>query len=240
MFTTIRKVSVVGFVALAAISAFAISAFEPKASAQTAPGVCGEKEKEEIAKLLTNPVIQQDPGSEKALALEAQIYAKYSACAADGVDGATVPPAKSAEYCGRLRYLGYTNYEHMQCCGYDPQKKLFGCPVEVVNKVGFGPFGPAPKGSYEHVLTCVDYGFGAGFQPAALDRVHLSDAQPIGGSPPWEFAVIAAARGLLRELPLDGRVLPARSILSWGFTPNSCNYKPYWGDVIDYQIRLDP
>ncbi|HKO49369.1 MAG TPA: hypothetical protein VJV79_16670 [Polyangiaceae bacterium] len=227
MSTMIRKLSILGVGTLAVISAST-----PNAGAQEA--VCGDKAKEEIAKLLTNPTILKYPGSEKALAIEAQIYAKYSACAADAVDVAQLPPEKKAEYCGSLSYLGNTNYEKMRCCGYDPQKQLFACPIDVVNPVGFGA-APFP-GSFEHVLTCVD--LGGGLQPAALDRVHLANA--VSGSPTWEFAVIASARGRLQQLPLNGKTLRARSILSWGLTPSSCDYKPYWGDVIDYQIRLDP
>ena len=227
MSTMIRKLSVVGVGALAVISAST-----PNASAQQA--VCGDKIKEEIAKLLTNPVIEKSPGSEKALAIEAQIYAKYSACAADAVDPVKLPPEKAAEYCGKLSYLGNTGYEKMRCCGYDPQKQLFACPIDIVNPVGFGA--PPFPGSYEHVLTCVN--FGAGFQPAALDQVHLANA--VSGSPTWEFAVIASAKGMLQQIGLNGQTLQARSILSWGLTPTSCSYKPYWGDVIDYQIRLDP
>jgi len=226
----IRKVSVV----VAASALAAISAASSGASAQQP--ACDDKVKEEIAKLLTNPEILRAPGSEKALAIEAEIYAKYSACAANAVDPGKLPPEETAGYCGRLRYLGSTSYEKMRCCGYDPQKKLFACPIDIVNPVGFGT-APFP-GSFENVLTCVDYGFGAGFQPAALDRVHLANA--VSGGPTWEFAVIASAKGLLQQLPLNGQTLRARSILSWGFTPNSCSYKPYWGDMIDYQIRLDP
>jgi len=229
MLTMIRKLSVVGVGVLGLISAFAANA--------NAQSVCGDNEKEEIAKLLTNPIIVRNPGSQEALALEAQIYKKYSACAADAVDPGKLPPEQKAEFCGSLSYLGNTSYEKMRCCGYDPQKQLFACPVDILKPYGFGA--AHFPGSYEHVLTCVD--FGAGFQPAALDKVHLANAiAGVSGDPPWEFAVIASAKGLLQQLPLKGQMLKARSILSWGLTPTSCKYRPYWGDVIDYQIRLDP
>ena len=227
MFIMIRKVGFAGIRTLAVVSA---SAFD--ASAQQA--VCGDKIKEEVAKLLTDPVIQKYPGSQQALAIEAQIYAKYSVCAGNAVDVSTLLPEETAEYCGALSYLGNTSYEKMRCCGYDPQKQVFACPVDILSPVGFYS-APLP-GSYENVLTCVD--FGSGFEVAASDRVHLADA--VSGSPNWQFAVVASAKGKLKEHPLNGKTLKARSILSWGFTPTDCYYPPYWGNVIDYQIRLDP
>ena len=31
----------------------------------------------------------------------------------------------------------------------------------------------------------------------------------------------------------------ARSILSWAFTPTSCDFMPIWGNALNYKIRLD-
>jgi hypothetical protein len=196
--------------------------------------VCGEKVKAEVAKLLSTEEIQKDPTSKEAIAYEAKIYEQYSFCLKDAQNIKALPTAITNTYCGSLSYLGNTSYEKMRCCGYDPQKKVFGCPVEVLLPWGFGP-APFP-GSYENVLTCVD--FGAGFEPVASDRVHLANA--VSGKPIWNFAVMANAKGKLAEMPLKGQTYLARSILSWGFTPTSCKFSPYWGDVIDYQIRLDP
>jgi len=123
----------------------------------------------------------------------------------------------------------------MRCCGYEPKKQLFGCPIDIKKPTGFG--GAPFPGSYEHVLTCVD--FGAGFEPVAFDSVHLADSLS-PAPPPWQFAVIAQAKERLTALPLDGRTLPARSILSWEFVPPDCKYRPTWGNAVDYQIRLDP
>ena len=73
----------------------------------------------------------------------------------------------------------------------------------------------------------------------ALDRVHLTNAQ--SGKPDWHTSVVAKASDELRELPLDGQTLRARSILSWNLTPKGdCDFQPVWGNVIQYKIRLDP
>lgn len=196
--------------------------------------VCTEQTKAEVAKLLAVDALQKDPTSEAAQAYEAKVYEQYSFCLNDAQDIQALPPIVSKEYCGKLAYLGNTMYEKMRCCGYDPQKRQFGCPVEVLLPWGFGT--PPFPGSYENVLTCVD--FGGGFEPVARDRVHLANA--VSGSPVWNFAVIANAKGKLAEMPLKGQTFVARSILSWGFMPSSCRFRPYWGDIIDYQIRLDP
>lgn len=204
------------------------------ASAQDTNLVCGEEIKAEIAKALDTPIVQKDPTSKEAISYEAAVYAKYEFCLKDAQDIKSLPIVASSAYCGTLAYLGNTTFEKMRCCGYDPQKRLFGCPVEVLLPYGFG--GAPYPGSYENVLTCVD--FGAGYVPVARDRVHLANA--VTKAPVWNFAVIAKATGKLAEASLSGQTLWARSILSWGFTPSSCTFRPYWGNVLDYKIRLDP
>lgn len=207
--------------------------------AQATQPVCGDEVKYAIAKLLASDATQKDPASEEAIALQKKVYAQYSYCA-------TIPNVDiridKREFCSALSFVGNLGYERMPCCGYDPQKQLFGCPIRIERTYGFGaPF----VGSYEHVLTCVDFGWG--YVPVARDSVHLSDAVPVGGSPPWQFAVIAKAYENLSSLPLKGQVYRARSILSWAFTPTSCEPRTAisgnpvpWGNTLDYQIRLDP
>ncbi len=214
--------------------ATAMGLFTSSSAAQAVEPKCGASVKEEIAKKLDTPQIQKDPTSAEAMELQEKLYKEYSFCAADAPDIKAVPIALFSEYCGKLSYLGNTSYERMRCCGYDPQKKQFACPVEVKLPYGFGS-APFP-GSYENVLTCVD--LGNGFVPVARDTVHLANA--VSGSPNWYFAVIAKANERMASLPLNGKTYLARSILSWAFMPTSCSYRPYWGDVIDYQIRLDP
>jgi len=228
MLKTISKIGLVAAGALTLVSAFARNA--------NAQNVCDEKVKEEVAKLLADPLIVQAPGSKEALALEAKIAAKYSVCAADSVDVGKVPPEQAGKFCGKLSHLGNATYEQMRCCGYDPRKQMFACPVDILKPVGFGP--PPYPGSYENVLTCVE--FGGVYQPVAYDRVHLANNTSSSDIPVWEFAVLASAQGRLKALPLNGKTLQARSILSWGFTPKGCYDTPYWGNSIDYQIRLDP
>lgn len=197
----------------------------PAAAQKEAETRCPPELREELAELLAR---------NDDVSLRREIRDKYRYCAKEGAE---IPRSETAqyEYCGRLVYAGSLYYERLRCCGYEPQKRLFDCPVEIRQPVGFGAF-PVP-GSYEYVLSCVH--LDGAWQPAALDRVHLADAR--SGDPEWYTAVTAKAAGELAELPLNGRTLRARSILSWNLTPKSdCDYQPVWGNVIEYKIRLDP
>jgi hypothetical protein len=192
---------------------------------QTGETRCPPELREELAKLLA----ENDDVS-----LRREIQEKYRYCTKEGVE---IPRSEAArhEYCGRLVYAGSLYYERLRCCGYEPQKRLFNCPVEIRQPGGFGAY-PVP-GSYEYVLSCVH--LSGAWQPVALDRVHLANAQT--GDPDWYTAVTAKAGGALAEMDLKGQTLRARSILSWNLTPKGdCDYRPVWGNVIEYKIRLDP
>ena len=185
---------------------------------------CPPELREELARAL----------AEKDESVRREIQEKYRYCAKEGAE---IPGSESAryEYCGRLVYAGSLYYERLRCCGYEPQKKLFNCPVEIRQPGGFGAY-PVP-GSYEYVLSCVHVN--NAWQPVALDRVHLTNAQ--SGGPDWYTAVTAKAGGVLAEMKLEGQTFRARSILSWNLTPKSdCDFQPIWGNVIEYKIRLDP
>ena len=62
--------------------------------------------------------------------------------------------AAAARQCGaKVSYVGSLYYEEMPCCGYDPQRRAFACPVKIKQNFGFGA-SPLP-GSREYVLHCV-------------------------------------------------------------------------------------
>ena len=168
--------------------------------------------------------------------LEAELYSKYQFCINDGTLFANAI-ANAAKACGAaVSNLGSLYFEEMSCCGYDPQRRQFACPVKIKQNFGFG--GTPLPGSREHVLHCVADAAGV-LQPVGRDSVHLSNASP-GSVPTWQFAVIAAAnQNLYTVYPMNGQTRRARSILSWGFTPTNCNFVPIWGNALNYRIRLD-
>src|SRR5262245_40736473 len=170
--------------------------------------VCGPEVKTEIVQALANAK------PEEKQALENELYKKYQYCAQDA-EYSQVPQSffDAAGQCSaRVSILGSTFFEDMSCCGYDPQRGLFACPVRIKQRFGFGP-APFP-GSREHVLTCVQQP-GGGFVPVARDSVHLAD-EIWGRQPTWQFAVVAqATQNLQTVLPRNGQTRLARSILSW-------------------------
>jgi hypothetical protein len=50
---------------------------------------------------------------------------------------------------------------------------------------------------------------------------------------------VIANQNLQTIYPMNGATRQARSILSWGIVPNSCNFMPIWGNALNYRIRLN-
>ncbi len=199
--------------------------------------VCGPEVKEEVAKLVSAMAGMSPKRKEK---LESKLYEKYKYCAQDA--GLTSQQAAknlhaAARQCGaKVSHLGSVFYEEMSCCGYDPQRRQFACPVKIKQTFGFG--GAPLPGSREYVLHCVADASGT-LVPVGRDSVHLANELQ-GNNPSWQFSVIANANNHLGTVqPMSGETRRARSILSWGLEPTSCNYQPIWGNALNYRIRLD-
>lgn len=193
--------------------------------------ICGPEVKgalaKELAAIASLPSLAQ-------LEFQAGLYEKYAYCAEDGA-GLSEELERAASYCGaKVGYAGSLFYEDMSCCGYDPQRRSFTCPVRIKQSFGFGP-APNP-GSRIHVLNCVADRSGV-LQPVGHDSVHLADSRD---HPTWQFGVVAQANeNLALVQPMNGATRRARSIMSWGFVPTDCEYRPIWGNWLDYRIRLD-
>ena len=217
--------------ALLAIGTAVVLWMPSTATAQTS--YCGPEIKAEVAKSLAAAASYSD--AQKA-ALEAQLYEKYKYCALDNQFVANEFHIAARECSASVSNLGSLFYEEMSCCGYDPQRRQFACPVKVKQVGGFG--GAPLPGSREYVLHCVANASGV-LVPVGDDSVHLANALA-NQSPPWQFAVIAAATDNLHTVqPMNGQTRRARSILSWGLRPTNCNYTPIWGNALNYRIRLD-
>jgi hypothetical protein len=218
---------------LALGSAFALCS--PEAALAQTKTYCGPEVKEAVVNALAS--VENASDADK-LAVEAKLYETYKGCAQDGE---LIAPTSSffvaARQCGAaVSNLGSLFYEEMSCCGYDPQRRQFACPVKIKQPFGFG--GAPLPGSREHVLHCVANANGV-LVPVGHDSVHLANALA-GQNPTWQFAVIAAANeNLYTVYPMNGQTRRARSILSWALQPTGCNYQPIWGNALNYQIRLD-
>jgi hypothetical protein len=214
---------------LAVASAFVVSS--PSAAlAQTQP-VCGPEVKEQVLKALASV---EDAADAEKTAVESALYEKFQYCAFESQPIPSTFYIAARQCSASVTQLGSLFFEEMSCCGYDPQRRQFACPVKIKQPFGFG--GSPLPGSREHVLHCVADANGI-LQPVGHDSVHLSNSDQ---RPPWQFAVIANANDNLHTVqPMNGETRWARSILSWALPPRHCDYKPIWGNALTYPIRLD-
>jgi hypothetical protein len=218
---------------MGAVLALALLGLLPAAAQAQQDTVCGPETKEYVVNVLKE---YENASPDKKAAAEEQLYKQFSYCTQDAAKVLPADPFHvAARQCGaQVRILGSIFYEEMSCCGYDPQRRQFACPVKIKQPFGFG--GSPLPGSREHVLHCVADAAGV-LQPVGNDSVHLSNSN---FQPTWQFAVIAAAKDNLQLVqPMNGQPRRARSILSWQLTPTNCNYQPIWGNSLDYTIRLD-
>ena len=211
--------------------AILVVAGTPLATQAATSPTCGPETKTAIVVELASAA---DASEAEQLKLQAELYDLYQYCAEDPTPVSDAFFA-AARRCGaKVGYTGSLFYEEMSCCGYDPQRRAFACPVTIKQNFGFGAV-PNP-GSREYVLHCVADAAGV-LQPVGVDSVHLANSS---ASPSWQFAVVAnAVENLGLVQPTNGATRRARSILSWNFAPTGCNYQPIWGNWLDYRIRLD-
>jgi len=214
------------------IASIAISGFS-QAQTPTPLPACDPQIKETIARRL-NAITAFS--YQEQLRIQQQIYDTYFYCAADGASVPTTDPIyTAASQCGaKISFLGSTYFEELSCCGYDPQRRQFACPIRIKQAFGFG--GSPLPGSREHVLHCIRNVVNQ-WVPVSFDSVHLSNS---AFAPSWQFGTVSDVNTFLHLVqPMNGVVRQARTILSWGLLPTGCQYQPIWGNSIDYQIRLD-
>ena len=233
-----RSLRILRSLSVVTVAALCIAVWSDGAQAQTGT-VCDASVRAEIAKIIDS---KSSAPEREQLALQATLYTQYKHCAQDGALVSPFDPIHvAAKQCGaNISYSGDITFEEMSCCGYDPQRRQFACPVKIKKVSGYG--GAPLPGSREHTLHCVAVTPSGPWVPVGRDSVHLADAIP-GSVPTWQFATITAANGNTPTLPLvypmNGITRAARSILSWTWWPTNCNYKPNFGNVIEYRIRLD-
>ena len=217
---------------LLAVGGFLAVSIPTPAFAQTV-SVCGPEVKAEVAKALSAVDGADDDTRART---ESELYAKYQYCAQDSAQVSASFLAAARECGAIVSNLGSIFYEEMSCAGYDPQRRQFAAPIKIKQTFGYG--GAPLPGSREYVLHCVADPFG-NLREVGRDSVHLADALA-GNFPTWQFAVIADANiNLALVQPMNNQTRRVRSILSWGFPPNGCNFQPIWGNALNYRIRLD-
>lgn len=131
-------------------------------------------------------------------------------------------------------------YEKMNSCGLHPQQRRVACDVEIRQNTGYGAFGPTPAGSFENVLFCFDCDLNGTWEYAVAGNVHVTNnISPQG--PSWYHSVNAVAANTPATCAWNsGRTIRILAIMSWAARPTSCAYKPFWGNQILFQARMDP
>lgn len=155
-----------------------------------------------------------------------------------------------------LQWDSSRHWEEFTSCGFYPQESRLACGLDIKQQGGYG--GPVGAfGSFEYVQFCVDWnnngvfdtsGTWGSIESVGAATLHMHD--DYSGSPPWQYAVYRDITppggprtdmgGATSTTTTNAPSFRARAILSWAFAPKDCNYVPIWGDVVDFQIRLDP
>jgi hypothetical protein len=139
-----------------------------------------------------------------------------------------------------------TAYEELRACGFYPQETRLACVIEIKQSLGYGNTVGSP-GTFEYVSFYVDFA-GDGFQPwdyTGSGIVHITD-----GSAGSNLAVYrdfnpnggprTTNSGATTTTMTSGPLLKARAILRWATPATDPNEIPFWGNVIDFQIRMLP
>ena len=139
----------------------------------------------------------------------------------------------------------YTYWENIESCGFYPQEARLGCVIKQKLRYGYG--GSILNGSMEHVKFCVDWdgnGSWQSYDSVGESHVHVHD----DSDPSWNYLVYRDINPWMRGTgarTLDGvtnshPTYKAKAILSWFSPPTDCNDVPYYGDIFEFRIQLDP
>jgi hypothetical protein len=134
-----------------------------------------------------------------------------------------------------------TQYEELQCVGYDPVKDELTAVLRVKLPNGYSGR-PCSPGSLEWVAFYADLDRNGSFEThlgTSTVRVHDFQSIPSGG---LAYAVVLPARLLrLRQDCHKGpKLIPIRAVLSWNHdpTPDGPNAIPHWGNREDTLIQI--
>jgi len=159
------------------------------------------------------------------------------------------------ELCLRALPLPWSNQivtnEELLACGLYPQETRLECIIDIKEQSCYATTVDG-SGAFEHVLFCVDWNADTNFSPAEVVgevSVHVHD-ESNGQTGPWKYAVyrdFTPPGGPRTDLGNTttttvtiGPTYHARAILSYNAAPSDCDFVPIWGNVLDFDIRLDP
>lgn len=132
--------------------------------------------------------------------------------------------------------VGNTTYEQLTCLGFNPQRDLLEAVVTVKLSSGYGT-DICLNGTNEYVRFYADYG--AGWQDLGFSSVRVHD---IPGPKPICYHAKISIDPPRRYCGLNDSLVKVRAILSWQTVPppNTPDYPPVWGNVVDKTIQIRP
>ena len=141
-----------------------------------------------------------------------------------------------------------TAYEKLVAVGYHPQLRELMGVIYIKRQYGYGGSCPNGFGSPEYVRFYVDWTNNGNFtdlwENQGLGRVHVFDPRKGNVNKlPIEYAVRKGTimpKKLLSMLESICAVRRVRAILSWAIIPpaGQPNWKPFWGNVVETNIRF--
>jgi len=137
---------------------------------------------------------------------------------------------------------GNTFFETLKCVGYYPQERRLEAVLTLNRQYGYGGTLPGNfNGSMQYVSFYVDWNGDGNFDDfseavcSSYVQVYDPGSQ---NKPPICYAVY---RDIIPPLHQPvGSVITVRAILSWNRKPTGPNFKPYWGNVVECQVRHQP
>jgi hypothetical protein len=148
-------------------------------------------------------------------------------------------------------------FEELKACGFYPQGTRLECILDIKSTGGYGG-APTGRATHEFVTFFVDWNCDKSFsadEAVGLGIVHMHD-EAAGAAGTWQYAVYRdidppgslSDQCFMRTGPGGNPVmtktrtltLNARAILSWFAPATSPTAVPFWGNTINFRIRLDP
>ena len=137
---------------------------------------------------------------------------------------------------------GNTFYEKLECVGYYPQERRLEAVLTLNRQYGYGGGLPSGfNGSKEYVSFYVDWNGDGNFDDFS-EAVCSSYVQVFDLGPQYQPKVCYAVyRDIIPPIQQQiGSVITVRAILSWNSKPTGPNFRPFWGNVVECNIRHQP
>ncbi|MGD2247725.1 MAG: hypothetical protein PVF58_04915 [Candidatus Methanofastidiosia archaeon] len=143
-----------------------------------------------------------------------------------------------------------TMYEELMCVGYHPQHRELKGVIHIKLPYGFGGNCPQSPGSTQYVRFYINWNNDGDFtdewEDQGLGIVHVFDpGSAYDNKLPLEYAVqkrigVMFPDWLWEKLESKCLVRRVRAILSWVTIPpaEEPNWKPFWGNVFETNIRF--